>query len=163
MKMNRILVAALVILALGYGPAALAYEYVQRHFLKRDIEKYIGKKIKVVDELVRIWGAKDAPGHVRFDTVMFRCAIAEDNTAGREYLNSLIRPRNPDQKPEPLLCDIYGSFQRVTYWGDVEGQGKNSDAKEKGVTPEEIVLVVDRVERPRKHFYDDYKVWSKQR
>ncbi len=103
---------------------------------------------QVVDELVALWEFQDVDGYVRFDTRRFRCAVPAHATEAIAYLREVARRRREGDRRRPLLA-LYATVQRAPLWGRVAA------GEAEGVASEQIVLVCDRIERPRWRFFEE--------
>ncbi|HVY62364.1 MAG TPA: hypothetical protein VHF22_11960, partial [Planctomycetota bacterium] len=121
------------------------------------LPKQVGKAVKVVDRLVKIWDYQKEGESIRFDTELFRCAIPASETESIAYLREVMARQDakqegdglktPDTTP-PLVC-LYGNVARSELWG------KPKDGKDAGRDEDEIVIMVDKVEKPRQRFFDE--------
>jgi hypothetical protein len=142
--------AAALVLALS--STALAYQYFFAEELEASLAKQVGKQVKVVDKLVKIWEQQEVEGYLRFDTHYFRCAIPASETEGIAWLRELMKKQEgTDKTPEaiPPLVAIYGTVQRPQFWG------KPKEGKGEGVPEDQIMIVVDKVEKPRARFWEE--------
>ncbi|GIW71209.1 MAG: hypothetical protein KatS3mg102_0751 [Planctomycetota bacterium] len=145
MRLRSTLPAALVLLALAAGSAS-GYRFFFADRLAESLEQHVGSRVKVVDELVEIWDYQDVQGYLRFDTRRFRCAVPNHRTEDIALLREIAR-RRAEGAVEPPLIAIYGTVSREPLWGRVAaGEGA-------GVASETIVLLADRIERPRRRFF----------
>ncbi|RME86766.1 MAG: hypothetical protein D6785_02835 [Planctomycetota bacterium] len=162
------------------------YQYFARERLAKNLKKFYIKhhkkhgdkpfKVKIVDELVKIWKIQELDGGwVRFDTKYFRCIIQRSNSSrdpktgyprGYDLVRQVyeyqkkfksakkIKKTLKDPKKAWLhygLLAIYGKVVYSNKWGEV-GSGKDE-----GVKPEVLVIEVDEVRVPRSRFYKLYK------
>lgn len=150
------------------------YRYMSREKLKAEIKDWVGKGVTCVDRLVMLYD-REQQGYIRFDTRYFRCAIkSSDPTAAllkKAYANAtkgfkdltkkLEEEKDPAKRRELLwevhkrwkdkpLVKLYGKVDRPKLFGDVKGESN-------GVVSELIIIMCDRVEKPRKRFYDEIK------
>lgn len=150
----RTLGSALLVGALAAGAAAVAedeksYQFFFPKSLASEAEKHVGKPVKVVDTLVKIWEAQEIEGYLRFDTLHFRCAVPASETESIAYLREVLKLRHERKDATPPLVAIYGTLAREPLFGPVKG------GEEAGVASEEILIKVDKVERPRDRFWDE--------
>jgi hypothetical protein len=140
-------------LFLGAALALAAdYEFFLSNDLKASLPKQVGKAVKVVDRLVKIWEYQKEGESIRFDTEKFRCAIPASETESIAYLREVMKgqegvDKTPSTTP-PLVC-IYGTVTRSELWG------KPKEGKEAGKEEDEIVIMTDKVEKPRQRFFDE--------
>src|SRR5262249_31751624 len=144
-------------LVLAFTSTAAAYEYFFAEQLERQLPKMVGKQVKVVDKLVKVWEQQEVEGFIRFDTTRFRCAIPASETEGIAYMREL-QKRGEGQNENglirgagaaPPLIAVYGTVQRPAFWG------KPREGKDSGVAEDQIVIVADKVEKPRQRFWDE--------
>ena len=145
--MKRFLAFAIALIILATTASAYAYRYFSREDLARDLAKVVGQKVKVVDEVEEIWDYQEVDGYLRFDTVYFRCIISKKHTESIALLRN-IHSRKDKKKIVKKIIAVYGTVERPEFWGEVKG-------KEEGVCSEEIVIVVDKVEIPRKRYFKE--------
>jgi hypothetical protein len=141
----RTAVAAALLLIVG-ATAASAYRYHYAEQLERNLEDRIGSQVMVVDELVRVWAFEDVSGYVRFDTRRFRCAVPASQTEAVAYLRE-VQSRQAEGYNEPPLVALFATAAREPIWGPVTG------GQSQGVASEQILLICDRIERPRSRFW----------
>jgi len=153
------------------------YTFVQVWRLERDLEKWVGKKVTFTDKLA-VFYPKAKAGHVFFDTVHFACALPAGDSDGSQYLKDLhakaltaysdlrkeMETAKGDEARSRVVWKIYkrwknkpivtcfGTVSRKKIWGEV-----NPDAEGSGVVSERIIIVCDRVEKPRQRWYDEIK------
>ncbi|RME73228.1 MAG: hypothetical protein D6776_07425 [Planctomycetota bacterium] len=144
MRVRTLLAAAL--LTVTAATAASAYRFFFADRLAEQLEQQVGTSVFVVDELVRVWSYQDVDGYVRFDTRRFRCAVPASATESIAYLREVQRRREQGDTTPPLLA-LFGKLARPPLWGPVLA------GQEDGVASEQIVLVCDRIEKPRKRFF----------
>ena len=150
---TRALAAAGAVLLVAAGAAiAVDYEFFLSKELAASLPKHVGKAVKVVDRLVKIWEYQKEGESIRFDTELFRCAIPASETESIAYLRELMKgqegvDKTPDTTP-PLIC-IYGTVTRSALWG------RPKDGKEAGKDEDEILIATDKVEKPRQRFFDE--------
>jgi len=164
------------------------YEYVIASTLEEEQEKYIGKYVKLVDDLAVLWDEctphdskeeredRDAKGYkgdhdnqnlkkkygfLKFETFYFRCLLPEEYSESAEYLEKVNSAKAYDDvtqvKPERKLICLYARLVRTTVWGKVD-----KDGAEMGTKPEEVVLMVHKVERPAARFFKDDPIEEEQ-
>jgi hypothetical protein len=166
------------------------YEYVIASTLDEEREKYMGKYVKLVDDLAVLWdectphdskeeqedraakgykgdhdnqNLKKKYGYLKFETFYFRCLLPEEYTESVEYLNDLNSAKTYDDvsqvKPERKLICIYARLVRTTVWGKVSNE---KDGADMGTQPEEVILMVHKVERPAARFFKDDPIEEEQ-
>jgi hypothetical protein len=141
-----------LLLCLIFASTAFAYQFFLAADLEKDMAKHVGKQVKVVDKLLKIWENQELEGYLKFDTEKFRCAIPTSETEGIAYLRELMKNQDGvDKTPDatPPLVAIYGTVQRPTFWG------KPKEGKEAGIDEDQLMIVVDKVERPRDRFWEE--------
>jgi len=141
--------AALPALLLATASTAFAYRFFLVSDLAREAEQHVGTKIKVVDTLVKIWQEQELKDYLRFDTTQFRCAVPTSETESIAYIREVLKNHDERKVTIPPLVAIYGTLSRAPLWGRVAG------GEEQGVASEQIVIIVDRVERPRDRFWEE--------
>ena len=72
---------------------------------------------------------------------------AAGNVSPQSNAASATTQPTPDTTP-PLIC-IYGTVVRSALWG------KPKEGKEAGKDEDEIIILTDKVEKPRKRFFDE--------
>ena len=146
-----------VVACLLSAGVAQAYSFFFAVELDRHLEKQVGEQVMVVDKLNRIWEHQEVDGYLRFDTERFRCAIPNTETDAIAYLREVQAARTEKVDDEgkrtsdrtlPLIA-IYGTVTREPLWGEVKG------GEAEGVVSEQIVIIADKVEKPRARFFDE--------
>jgi hypothetical protein len=157
------------------------YEYVISSVLAEEQEEYVGKYVKIVDDLAVFWddptphdtkeevdemrakGYKgdydnqtlvENYGYLKFETLYFSCLLPEEYDESVQYLRWLNQRKTFDDVnqivPERKLVCIYGKLIRTTVWGKVGEPGASQ-----GTQPEEVVLMVHKIERPAERFFKE--------
>jgi hypothetical protein len=108
----------------------------------------VGPKVKTVDEVVAIYPEdhQSSEGFLRFDTYHFRCAIPTSDTEGIALMRELEEKRAKGDST-PFLLALSGTVARPEIFGKI------ARGYDDGVRPEQIVLVVDKVEKPRRRYF----------
>ncbi len=140
--------------ALAAAPVALADGATSyRFFFPQDLfahrEEFVGTGVKVVDELCKIWEDQQVQGYLRFDTKYFRCAIPDTQTESIAYLREVQKAHAEGKDTTPPYVAVYGILGREPLFGPVAG------GQDAGVASEEILIKVDKVEKPRQRFWDE--------
>ncbi len=161
----------------GNAKAAGQYEYIIASMLFEKQEEYLGKPVKLVDDLAVLWDdptphdskektkeAEDkgykgdydnqtmtSKGYIKFDTLYFRCMLPDNLQSSVDYLRRVNRLKtfyDPKVlKPEAKLVAVYGKLVRVKIY-----DAEDTDAE----TPREyVILMTDKVERPAERFFKD--------
>lgn len=145
--------AALFAASLALGGIALAEGTVYRFFFAKDlaarIENEVGKGVKVVDVLAKIWESQEIDGWIRFDTEHFRCVVPAAETESIAYLREVQKALDEKRSAVPPLVAIYATVSREPLFGPTKG------GESEGVASEEILLKADRIERPRERFWEE--------
>lgn len=149
MRIPRFPVLALAVALGGAALAETSYQFFFAKDLADHVEKHLGKGVKVVDTLVKVWEAQDVPGYLRFDTLHFRCAVPDTETESIAYLREVMKAREEKKQSVPPLVAVYGTLGREPLFGPVKG---GADA---GVGSEQILIKVDKVEKPRQRFWEE--------
>jgi hypothetical protein len=137
-------------LALADGDAASpSYRFFFPQDLAQKQEEFVGTGVKVVDELCKIWEDQQVEGYLRFDTKFFRCAVPTTDTEGIALLREVQKTHDDKSDSTPPLVAVYGILGRAELFGPVK------DGKDAGVASEEILIKVDKIEKPRKRFWDE--------
>lgn len=174
---------SLPVLAVDIG----AYKYYGREKLAGNLKQLYKKqlekspdsplKVKVVDEIVRVWKSQELDDEwIRFDTKHFRCIIQRSNSGMDASTN---RPKGYDlirqlyefqkglksaKKMKKVLFSkeeawkyyglvaLYGQIVKSDKWGKIDDR-----VQDKKVKPEQIVIRIDEAKVPRERFYELYK------
>ncbi len=148
--MRRTLALALVIFAVSLTGAVWAYDYFDREDLADKLEKNIGTKVRVVDEIVSVYADnQDIDGYFKFDTLHFRCIIADDKTDAIDYVKKTGTEKKKGARRTKRLVTIQGTVGRPDVYGEVKG-------KDSGVVSEQILIVVDTAKKPRARYYREF-------
>jgi hypothetical protein len=147
--------ALAVAAALSLAPLALAdggptsYRFFFPQDLAQKQEEFVGTGVKVVDELCKIWEDQQVQGYLRFDTKYFRCAVPDTDTEGIALLREIQKTHDEKTDSTPPLVAVYGILGKEELFGPVK------DGKDAGVASEHILIKVDKIEKPRKRFWDE--------
>jgi hypothetical protein len=158
------------------------YEYVISSTLDEKQQEYIGKYIRFVDELCVLWdestphdskGEQDETArkgykgdydnqtfkgkyaYVKFDTNYFRCFLPGEFQSSVKYITDLNAEKNfqdvKKRKARRKLVYVYGKLIRTTLYGTVDKTRDPSNETE----PEEVVVMVHKIEKPAERFFKD--------
>ena len=157
--LRRGLVALSIALFVAATAVAADYQFFLSKDLRATLKQQVGKSVKVVDKLIRVWEYQKDGAPIRFDTIRFRCSIPAADSEGIAYLRELMANqearqgqgglKTPDATP-PLVC-LYGRVIPNPLWG--EGKGGQSGVA--GQEEDEIIIDVEKVEKPRQRFFDE--------
>ncbi len=143
--------AAALVLALA--TPALAYQFFLVKDLEASLPQQVGKQIKVVDKLVKVWEYQEVEGYIRFDTHHFRCAIPATETEGIAFLRELLKAQEGAEGKSPVatppLVAILGTVKQPDFWG------KPVEGRDKGIPEDQYTIVADKVEQPRARFFEE--------
>jgi hypothetical protein len=139
--------AALALVCAVAGSAYAYNHYMSRH-LARELQDRVGERISVVDKVVKEWTLQESHGYLRFDTERFRCAIPSSDFNSIAVPRDVIERRRRGDRTLPLV-HMFGVVSREPIFGRVAG------GKEDGVASEQILILCDRVEKPRGRFFDE--------
>jgi hypothetical protein len=148
-RFPRLAAAALAASLCGVATAGTSYQFFFAKDLAVHAEQNVGKGVKVVDELCKIWESQDVPGYIRFDTKYFRCAVPDTETESIAYLREVEKKHSAKESSIPPLVAVYGTLGREPLFGPVKG-GAGA-----GVASEQILIKVDKVEKPRDRFWEE--------
>lgn len=145
--MRRTMVLGLIICTITLTGAVRTYEYFDRDDLADKLEKQVGTKVRVVDEIISIYADnQDIDGYYKFDTLHFRCLIPNDQTDAIDYVKKTGALEKEGSRRVKRLVVIDGTVDRPHVYGDVKGT-------ESGVESEQIMIVVDTAKKPRPRYY----------
>ena len=154
MHLLRRAALALALVATVLTSSAFAYQFFFAKELEKTLPEHVGKQVKVVDKLVKIYEHQEIEGFFKFDTYRFRCVIPASETEGIAFLRELLAKQegadgqSPDGR-EPLVA-IYGTVTNGSkFWSP---GGKEPGA---GTAEDQIVIAADRVEKPRDRFHEE--------
>ena len=123
---------ALCLVATVLTSSALAYQFFFAKDLEKTLAQQVGKQVKVVDKLVKIYESQEVQGYIKFDTYRFRCLIPQSETEGIAYLRELLKNqeggegKSPDGR-EPLVA-IYGTVANGSkFWPGGKEAGAGGD------------------------------------
>ena len=159
------------------------YEYVIASTLDEEREKFMGKYVKIVDDLAVLWDdpiphdtkeeKEDAEqkgyrgehdnqtltakhDYVKFETSYFRCLLPEELDKSVNYLRNLNRRKTFDD-----VNQIKPEPKLICIYGKLIRTtvwGKVSNTKggaDMGTETEDVVIMVHKIERPAERFFKD--------
>jgi len=156
------------------------YEYVVASDLSEKLEDFVGKHVKIVDQLAVVWDqstphdSKDEKEdteqkgykgdhdnqtltkksqYMKFETMYFRCLLPEEFEGSTSYLKEVNSAVAYDD-----VAQVKPKLKYVCLYGKVIRTtvwGKIAPRGEGAVEPETIVLMVHKAEQPPKRFFED--------
>ena len=150
--------AAVLALAGGAGVCALAADeyrfFLVDHLSETEtLTANVDKPVKFVDKLVRIWAFQKDGEPIRFDTGHFRCAVPADKSEDIALIRELMKLQDGvDKTPEaaPPLVAVSGTVVRNPLFGKPKDEAKGAGREE-----DELIILVDRIEKPRARFAEE--------
>jgi hypothetical protein len=142
--------------ALG-GGGALA-EGGHRFFLVDHLEEalptLVGEPVRFCDKLVKVWEHQQDGAPIRFDTHHFRCAVPADKSEEIALIRELLQQQAGQEGKNPVAVPPLVVISGTVVRNPLHGAPKD-ESKSEGRAEDELIILVDKVEKPRERFQEE--------